>query len=239
MLSEHPHGFWLRTAWPGDTAAVWRGEGGGKSPADKHLDPAIVIQKEAAGGERWGGTRDGLGLLSGAQGGQVEVHRAVGGGVGCVANRLEPLAVRKEKSWLCRDASSLPDTCMPWPHPNPAGGKRSLSTDLTGETSPPHRVCAGRKGLGSEGLDTQEALRKNACHQLRQNAVYLHLSPKPSRYFPKSQHPFLSLSRPFRDPAEIRAISKLDTFGYRSSEGQPPPPQSQSFKFSCSAALWG
>lgn len=160
-------------------------------------------------------------------------------GGGCVANRLEPLAVRKEKSWLCRDASSLPDACMPWPHPNPAGGKRSLSTDLTGETSPPHRVCAGRKGLGSEGLDTQEALRKNACHQLRQNAVYLYLSPKPSRYFPKSQHPFLSLSRPFRDPAEIRAISKLDTFGYRSSEGQPPPPQSQSFKFSCFAALWG
>lgn len=33
--------------------------GNGKSPADKHLDPAIVILKGAAG-ERWGGTRDAL-----------------------------------------------------------------------------------------------------------------------------------------------------------------------------------
>lgn len=31
--------------------------GKGKSPADKHLDPAIVIPKGAPG-ERWGGTRD-------------------------------------------------------------------------------------------------------------------------------------------------------------------------------------
>lgn len=31
--------------------------GNGKSPADKHLDPAIVIPKGEVG-ERWGGTRD-------------------------------------------------------------------------------------------------------------------------------------------------------------------------------------
>lgn len=123
--------------------------------------------------EEKGGEEQGMGWV-----------RSVGhGGAKCrfagllegVANRLEPSGVRKEKSWLCRGASSLPDTCMSGPHPNPAGGKRSLSTDLTGETSPPRRVCAGRKGLGSEGLDTQEVLRKNACHQLWQNAVNRHL----------------------------------------------------------------
>lgn len=41
--------------------------GNGKSPADKHLDPAIVIPKGAAG-ERWGGTRDAPSGVDGSKG---------------------------------------------------------------------------------------------------------------------------------------------------------------------------
>lgn len=74
MLFEHPHGFLVKDGVARGQASIpleaWGG--GGKSPADKHLDPAIVIQKEAAGGERWGGTRDGPG-----PGGQREAERGL------------------------------------------------------------------------------------------------------------------------------------------------------------------
>lgn len=75
--------------------------------------------------------------------------------VGVFANRCEALGVQKEKSRLCCGASSLPDTCMPWPDPNPAGGKCSLSTDLTGEIFPPPPGFTGRKGLGNETGHTE------------------------------------------------------------------------------------
>jgi len=64
--------------------------GTGKSLADKHLDPAIVIQKGAVGREKWGGTRDGPG--PGAERGRVWPRRGwdcYGG----AANHCEPSGV--------------------------------------------------------------------------------------------------------------------------------------------------
>lgn len=77
---------------------------------------------------------------------------------GGVCKPLQALGGYKRKNSGC--ALSLPDTCTPWPDPNPAGGKCSLSTDLTGEIFPPPPVFAGRKGLGNERQDKQKDLRK-------------------------------------------------------------------------------
>lgn len=92
--------------------------------------------------------------------------------VGVFANCCEALGVQKEKSRLCCGASSLPDTCTPWPDPNPAGGKCSLSTDLTGEIFHPPLVLQEGKDWGMR-LDTQKDLRKNVCPWLWQNAMNL------------------------------------------------------------------
>lgn len=94
--------------------------------------------------EEKGGEEQGMVPVRGGQRG-VECGLAEDGTVARVfADHCEPLGVRKEKI-LAVPWRLAPDTCMPWPDPNPAGGKCSLSTDLTGEIFPTPSPCFCRK----------------------------------------------------------------------------------------------